>query len=293
MLYLCCVPVVQDARNQTGSSTHISALSHLHNHQYTPQQLQQQQHHNRYTLLNCIERQFHLQQCGKFATHPPHHITMLRIPTPSSITQDVHPTLPIISRYFLGSRRFDMTKKKDLSLLEKNYTPAIPHNSGGRRQARESGIITGCINNCNRRAHLKITPTNKKFKGKGKAPTKSASSSTSETKKTPATNPPPKKIPPPRTSGRKYANWKQDTVKSVLVRSVEAKLKVLDTQLSAGGVIIPDGTLQDHVRYAKEKSKKRGLSSITTWRISRERKQKLSPLSCTVSTSSNWLLFAT
>ena len=67
---------------------------------------------------------------------------------------------------------------------------------------------------------------------------------------------------PPITSGRKYTNWKQDPTKSALARDVEAKLKGIGRQLSAGEIIIPDGTLQDHVRYTKDKAKKRGVQLI-------------------------------
>ena len=81
-----------------------------------------------------------------------------------------------------------MTKKKSPILLENKDTPKIPHNSGGRRQSNEGGLITGWMNNENRGANIKITPTNKKMKGKGKVLTKSASASTAETKKPPATN---------------------------------------------------------------------------------------------------------
>ena len=45
-------------------------------------------------------------------------------------------------------------------------------------------------------------------------------------------------------------------------RADEAKLKGLDPQLAAGEIIIPDGTLRDHVRYAKDEANKRGVSSI-------------------------------
>ena len=136
-----------------------------------------------------------------------------------------------------------MTEKKGLSLLKNKYTPATPHNEGGGRQARQDGLITGWMNNRKRGSPLKITSTNKKTKGNGKAPTKSASASTAATNKPPTTNPPPTKIPPPRTSGRNYTNWKQEPVKYALARDVEAKLKGLDPQLSAGEIIIPDGTL--------------------------------------------------
>ena len=62
-----------------------------------------------------------------------------------------------------------MTKKKALSLLDKKYTPAIPHNEGGRRQVREGGLITGWTNNHKRGAPIQITQTNNKMKGEGKA----------------------------------------------------------------------------------------------------------------------------
>ena len=69
-------------------------------------------------------------------------------------------------------------------------------------------------------------------------------------------------MPPPRTAGRKYTNWKQETAKYALARSVEEKLKGLDQQLSVGEIIIPDVNLRDHVRYAKDEAKKMGVSSI-------------------------------
>ena len=118
------------------------------------------------------------------------------------------------------------------------------------------------MNNHKRGAPLKITPKNKKIKGKGKAPTKSASTSTAAKKKTPATNPLPTTVYPPITAVRKYTNWKQDPEKSALAHDVEAKLKGLDPKLSAGEIIIPYGTLRDHVRYAKEETKNRGVSLI-------------------------------
>ena len=93
-------------------------------------------------------------------------------------------------------------------------------------------------------------------------------------------------MPPPRTAGRKYTNWKQEPAKSALARAVEAKLKGLDPQLAAGGIIIPDRNLQDHVRYAGDKANKRGLSSIICLKDF-TRGKKSSPLSWTVSTSSN------
>ena len=58
-------------------------------------------------------------------------------------------------------------------------------------------------------------------------------------------------MPPPITAGRKYTNWIQDPAKSALARAVEAKLKVLDPQLSVREIIITDGNLRDHVIYAK------------------------------------------
>ena len=69
-------------------------------------------------------------------------------------------------------------------------------------------------------------------------------------------------MPPPRTEGRKYNNCKQEPDTSVLDRDVNTKLKRLDPQLEVGEVIIPDGTLRYHVRYATNKAMKRGLSSI-------------------------------
>ena len=98
------------------------------------------------------------------------------------------------------------------------------------------------------------------MKGREKAPTKAVDASTTATKKTTSTKPPPKTMPLPRITGRNYTNWKQEPDKSALACSVEAKLKGLDPQLSAGEIIIPDGTLQDHVRYAKNKANKRGVS---------------------------------
>ena len=160
----------------------------------------------------------------------------------------MYPTVPIISRYCLGSKNFETTEKKDTSLLDKKYTPAIPHNSVGRRQAREGGLITGWMNNRKRGAPLKITPTNKKMNGKGRLPTKAESASTAATNKYTETNHTPTTIPLPRTVGRKYTNWKHDPTKSAPARAVEAKLKGLDPQLSVGEIIIPDGTLRDHVR---------------------------------------------
>ena len=78
-----------------------------------------------------------------------------------------------------------MTKKKSPRLLEKKDTPAIPHNAGGRRQAREVGLITGWMNNHKRGEPLKITPTNNKMKGMRKSPTKASAESTDATKKPP------------------------------------------------------------------------------------------------------------
>ena len=76
-----------------------------------------------------------------------------------------------------------MTKNKVLILLEKKDTPVIPHNAGGRRQAREGGLITGWMNNFKRGAPLKTTPTNKKMKGE--VPTKAAAASNAATNKPP------------------------------------------------------------------------------------------------------------
>ena len=142
-----------------------------------------------------------------------------------------------------GFEKFLYEKKKATSLLEKKDTPAIPYNVGGRLQAREGGLITGWMNNRKRGAPLKITPINNKMKGEGEASTKSSAASTAVTKKAPATNPPPTTMLPPITAGRKYTNWKQEPSKYALARDVEAKLKILDTQLAEGEIIIPDGTL--------------------------------------------------
>ena len=100
------------------------------------------------------------------------------------------------------------------------------------------------------------------MKGEGKAPTKAAAVYNAATKNPPAKKPPPKTIPLPRTVDRKYTNWKQEPAKSALACAVEAKLKGLDPQLTAWGIIIPDGTFQDNVRYAKYETKKRRVSSI-------------------------------
>ena len=73
-----------------------------------------------------------------------------------------------------------MTKKKAPSLLDNKYTPAIPHNAGGRI------LIMGWMNNRKRGAPPKITPTNNKMKSKGRAPMKAAAASTASKKKPPA-----------------------------------------------------------------------------------------------------------
>ena len=96
------------------------------------------------------------------------------------------------------------------------------------------------------------------MKGEVKSPKKSAAVYTTATKKPPATKTPPTKMPLTITAGRKYTNWKQEPAKSALDRSVEAKLTGLDPQLAAGEIIIPDGNLRDHVRYAKYEAKKKG-----------------------------------
>ena len=100
------------------------------------------------------------------------------------------------------------------------------------------------------------------MKGEGKEPTKVVAASTTETKKPPAIKPPPTTMPLPKNVGRMYTNWKQEPAKFALARSIEVKLKVLDPQLEAGDVIIPDRTLLYHVRYSKEEAKKRGVSFI-------------------------------
>ena len=142
--------------------------------------LQQQHHPKRYPLRKCLGRQYQLQQRRKHSSHPLHNIVILQTPTPSSTMQEVHPTLTIISRYCLGSRSFDIKKKKVPILFDKKDTPTIPHNTGGRSQARKGGLITGLMNKHKRGAHLKTTPTNNKIKGKGETPTKAASTSTDE-----------------------------------------------------------------------------------------------------------------
>ena len=101
-----------------------------------------------------------------------------------------------------------MTREKSRSLINKKDTPAIPHIAGVRQQSREGGLIMGWMNNFKRGAPLKITPTNNKMKGKGKAPTKEAAASNVATKKPPATKPPSTTMPPSRTTGRKYTSWK-------------------------------------------------------------------------------------
>ena len=152
MLYFWRVPVVQDARNQTGPSTHNSALSHICTITET-----RRNNRNNNTITTDIPS-----------------------PTVSDTNAifnnaaNVHPTLPIISRYCLGSRRFEVTIKKAPSLLEKKDTPAIPQNAWGRRQSREGGLITGFINNHKRGAPLKITPTNKKMRGGGESTNESS-----------------------------------------------------------------------------------------------------------------------
>ena len=100
------------------------------------------------------------------------------------------------------------------------------------------------------------------MKEKGKSPTKAAAASTETTKKPPATKPPPTTNPPPRTAGRKYTKCKQEPAKSAPACAIEAEPEGLDPQLAAEDIIIPYGTLWDHVRYAKDKEKKRGVSSI-------------------------------
>ena len=100
------------------------------------------------------------------------------------------------------------------------------------------------------------------MKGEVKSPKKSAAVYTTATKKPPATKTPPTKMPLTITAGRKYTNWKQEPGKSKLARSVEAKLTGLDTQLAVGNIIIPDGTLQYHVRYAKYEANNNGVSLI-------------------------------
>ena len=162
----------------------------------------------------------------------------------------------------MGSKRFDITKNKAPSLLEKKDTPAIPPNSGGRRQAREGGFIMVWMNNRKRGTPLKTTLTNKNMKGKGKSPTKSAAALTASTKKPPEKKLSPTTMPPPRTVGGKYTNWKHEPAKSALARDVEAKLKVLYPQLSAGEIIIPDENFKDHVRYAMDKAKKKRVLLI-------------------------------
>ena len=99
-----------------------------------------------------------------------------------------------------------MKKKKAPSLLENKETPEIPYNAGGRHQSREGGLITGWMNNHKREAPLKITLTNKKIMGNGKAPTQLEAASTTATKKPSEKRPPPTAMPPPRTAGRKYTN---------------------------------------------------------------------------------------
>ena len=62
-----------------------------------------------------------------------------------------------------------MTKKKPPSQRETINTPTTPRNAMGRRDARDSGFITGRLKNRKRGAPLKIAPrttTNKKKKGK-------------------------------------------------------------------------------------------------------------------------------
>ena len=85
---------------------------------------------------------------------------------------------------------------------------------------------------------------------------------TAATKKPLSIKPPPTTTPPPITAGRKYTNCNQDPAKYALALAVEEKLKVIDPPLSAGEIIIPDGTLRDHVRYSMEEAKKRGVSYI-------------------------------
>ena len=168
--------------------SHQRAISHLQNQRDTTQKFQQQHHHNWYPILNWIEHQRHIQQRGECASHPPHNIVILRTPTSSLTMQDVHLTLPIISRYCLGWRRVKMTKKKAMSLFKEKDTRKIPHNAGYRRQSREGGIIPWWTNNRKIDSPLKIIPTNKKMKGKGKAPTKVGYAYTTATRKTPAIN---------------------------------------------------------------------------------------------------------
>ena len=62
-----------------------------------------------------------------------------------------------------------MTKKKPPSQQDILNPPTTPRNAMGRRDARGSGFITGCLKNRKRGAPLKIAPqttTNKKNKGK-------------------------------------------------------------------------------------------------------------------------------
>ena len=64
---------------------------------------------------------------------------------------------PRASKGWGHSVSLTMTKKKPPSQREKQNTPTIPRNTMGRRDAQDSGFITGWLKNRKRGALLKIS----------------------------------------------------------------------------------------------------------------------------------------
>ena len=269
MLYFWSVPVVQDDRNQTVPSTHISVLSHICTITET-----QRNNINSNTITTAI-----LSSTVSDANAIFNNVT------------NMNPSLSTISRYYecqlhlrqrktcippspssrdiFWFREGSIWKKRRLqsfsrikTLLKFHIIQVGDSGQGSAVSSRNEWIIA-------REVHLsKSHQPIRKWTRKDKAPTKSAAASTATTKKPPATKPPPTTMPPPRTTDSNYINWKQDPVRSALARDVEEKLKGLDTQLAEVDIIIPDKTLRDHVMYIKYKVKKSGCHQLSTWRIS-------------------------
>ena len=167
-----------------------------------------------------------------------------------------------------------------------------------RRDAWDSGFITGWLKNRKRGAPLKIAPrttTNKKNKGKKTTASPSVAAMVSqvtasavvafattaiktESTNWEATDPTSKSKWTRKHSGdasknthatyskpapkSKYNNWKVEPFKSALARAVEAKLKGLDPQLTSGDIIITGGPIRDRIKSAKAEAEKLGVSSL-------------------------------
>ena len=115
----------------------------------------------------------------------------------------------------------------------------------------EVSSATTAVNNASTNGEATAPPSKSKRSRKH-------SGDASKNTRAPYSNPSPK----PTTCKSKYKNWKVEPFKSALARAVEEKLKGLDPQLVSGDVIIPGGTIRDHIKSVKAEAEKLGVLSL-------------------------------